>query len=73
LVFVSPSIKRKRDARKKGVVIVRSTRLGSGFATRNAEVDDDAEGFVVSEEFKPLKARVILKLALLTTSSPTEI
>ena len=62
-----------RDARKKGLVIVRSTRLASGFATRNAEVDDDAEGFVASEEFKPSKARVILKLALLTTSSPTEI
>jgi L-asparaginase len=29
-----------RDARKKGAVVVRSTRLASGFATRNAEVDD---------------------------------
>jgi L-asparaginase len=55
------------------VVIVRSTRLASGFATRNAEVDDDTEGFVASEEFKSSKARDILKLALLTTSSPTEI
>jgi len=62
-----------RDARKKGVVIVRSTRLASGFTTRNAEVDDDAEGFVASEEFKPSKARVMLKIALLTTSSPTQI
>jgi L-asparaginase len=62
-----------REARKKGVIIVRSTRLVSGFTTRNAEVDDDAEGFVASEEFKPAKARVILMIALLKSSSPTEI
>jgi L-asparaginase len=71
--FTKEALAGLRDARKKGVVIVRSTRLASGFATRNAEVDDDAEGFVASEEFKPSKARVILKVALLTTSSPTEI
>jgi L-asparaginase len=62
-----------RDARKKGVVVVRSTRVASGFTTRNAEVNDDAEGFVASEEFKPSKARVILQIALLRTSSPQDI
>ncbi|MBK8176318.1 MAG: type II asparaginase [Rhodospirillales bacterium] len=61
------------DAHKKGVVIVRSTRLPSGFVTRNAEVDDDALGFVASEELKPSKARVLLKLALMKTTDPLQI
>jgi L-asparaginase len=71
--FTKEAFEGLREARKKGVVIVRSTRLSAGFTTRNAEVDDDAEGFVAANEFKPSKARIILKLALLTTSSPTEI
>ena len=55
------------------MVIVRSTKLPTGLVVRNAEVDDDNEGFVASDEFKPSKARVILKLALVNTSSPTKI
>lgn len=62
-----------RDAHKKGVVVVRSTRVVSGFTTRNAEVNDDVEGFVAAEEFKPSKARVILQIALLKTTSLIEI
>jgi L-asparaginase len=58
------------DARKQGVVIVRSTRLPSGYVTRNAEVNDDELGFVVSEDLKPAKARVLLKLALTQSSDP---
>jgi L-asparaginase len=61
------------DAAAKGVVVVRSTRVVSGFTMRNAEVDDDSEGFVASAEFKPSKARILLQIALLSTSSPTEI
>lgn len=61
------------DARKQGVVVVRSTRLPSGSVTRNAEVDDDKLGFVVSEDLKPSKARVLLKLALTKTIDPARI
>jgi L-asparaginase len=61
------------DARKKGIVVVRSTRLPSGVVTRNAEVDDDKLGFVASEELKPSKARVLLKLALTKTSDPAQV
>jgi L-asparaginase len=61
------------DARKQGVVVVRSTRLPSGYVTRNAEVNDDELGFVVSEDLKPAKARVLLKLALMKSSDPTKI
>ncbi len=61
------------DARKQGVVVVRSTRLPSGAVTRNAEVNDDELGFVAAEELKPGKARVLLKLALMKTSDPAQI
>lgn len=61
------------DARKQGVAVVRSTRLPSGGVTRNAEVNDDELGFVASEELKPSKARVLLKLALTKTSDPNRI
>src|SRR5262249_46783283 len=33
-------------AAKKGTVVVRSSRVGSGFTVRNAEVNDDQLGFV---------------------------
>jgi L-asparaginase len=71
--FTTEALSGLRDARKKGVVVVRSTRVASGFTMRNAEVNDDAEGFVAAQEFKPSKARVLLQIALLKTSSPTEI
>jgi L-asparaginase len=61
------------DARKQGVVVVRSTRLPSGSVSRNVEVDDDKLGFGASEELKPSKARVLLKLALTKTSDPARI
>lgn len=61
------------DARRKGVVVVRSTRLPSGEVTRNAEVNDDELGFVASEQLKPAKARVLLKLALTRTADPGQI
>jgi len=71
--FTAEAFAGLRDAHKKGVVVVRSTRVVSGFTTRNAEVDDDVEGFVAAEEFKPSKARVILQIALLKTTSAIEI
>lgn len=71
--FDNEALAGSRDARRKGVVIVRSTRVESGFTTRNAEVNDDAEGFVAAGEFKPSKARTILQLALLKKSSLSQI
>jgi L-asparaginase len=71
--FTAEALAGLRDARSKGVIVVRSTRVVSGFTTRNAEMNDDAEGFVAAGEFKPSKARVILQIALLKTSSPIDI
>jgi len=60
-------------ARSKGVVVVRGSRVMTGFVGRNIELDDDALGFVASYELIPSKARVLLRLALLKTQDPTKI
>ena len=57
----------------KGVVVVRSTRVGSGIVKRNVEVDDDKLGFVASMEKNPQKARILLQLALINTQDVKEI
>lgn len=57
----------------KGVVVVRSTRVGSGIVKRNVEVDDDKLGFVASMEKNPQKARILLQLALMNTQDVKEI
>ncbi len=61
------------DARERGVVIVRSTRSASGAVLRNQEIDDDALGFVVSDQLNPAKARVLLQLGLTQTNDVREI
>jgi L-asparaginase len=60
-------------ARSKGVVVVRASRVVTGFVGRNIELDDNALGFVASYELIPSKARVLLRLALLQTSDPVKI
>ncbi len=50
---------------KKGVVVVRSSRVMSGLVGRNVEVNDDELGFIASDELNPQKSRILLMLALL--------
>ncbi|MEM1111388.1 MAG: asparaginase [Pseudomonadota bacterium] len=52
-----------------GVVIVRSTKVGSGFVSRNVEIDDDDLGFIASQDLSPQKARVLLALSILNEAS----
>jgi L-asparaginase len=52
---------------KKGVVVVRSSRVATGNVGRNVEVNDDELNLVASDELNPQKARVLLALALLKT------
>jgi L-asparaginase len=54
-------------AAKKGVVVVRSSRVGSGTVARNVELDDDQLGFVAALELNPQKARVLLQQVLVRT------
>jgi L-asparaginase len=52
-------------ASKKGVVVVRSSRVATGNVGRNVEVDDDKLGLVASYDLNPQKARILLTMALL--------
>jgi L-asparaginase len=51
-------------AAKNGVLVVRSTRVGSGFVNRDVEVNDDTLGFAVSLDLNPQKARILLQLLI---------
>ncbi|MCG2586883.1 type II asparaginase [Massilia sp. TS11] len=55
-------------ARKSGVLVVRSSRVGSGIIARNGEANDDELDFVASDTLNPQKARILLMLALTRTS-----
>ena len=58
------------DARRKGIVVVRSSRVPTGPTTLDAEVDDAKYQFVASQELNPQKARILLMLALIKTKDP---
>ncbi len=58
---------------KKGVVVVRSSRVATGNVGRNVEVNDDELNLIASDELNPQKARILLALALLKTRTPKEL
>ena len=60
-------------AAKKGVIIVRASRVATGLVGRNVEVNDDELGFVASDELNPQKSRILLMLALLKPRTTVEI
>ncbi|MCW3478849.1 type II asparaginase [Neisseriaceae bacterium JH1-16] len=62
-----------RDARKQGIVMVRSSRVGSGIVARNGEANDDKEDLVVSDTLSAQKARILLMLALTKTQDTKDI
>ncbi len=61
------------QAAKDGVAVVRSSRVPTGYTTRDAEVDDSKYGFSASGTLNPQKARVLLQLALTKTQDPKQI
>lgn len=67
------SVEAASRAAKKGVVIVRSSRVATGSVGRNVEVNDDEMNFVASDELNPQKARILLTLALLKPRSTQDI
>jgi L-asparaginase len=60
-------------AAKKGVVVVRSSRVATGNVGRNVEVNDDELNLVASDELNPQKARILLSLALLKNRTTKDI
>ncbi len=65
-------LKAMQEASKMGVLIVRSSRVGSGGVT-SGEIDDKAYGFITSDNLNPQKARVLLQLALTKTNDKAKI
>ncbi|MGX5818042.1 type II asparaginase [Chitinophaga lutea] len=64
---------RVKQITRDGIVVVRSSRTGSGRVTLDAETDDKALGTVVADDLNPQKARILLQLALLKTRDPRKI
>jgi len=56
------------DARRRGVLVVLSTRAGSGRVLPRAALRE--RGFVVADNLLPQKARILAMLALTRTSDP---
>jgi L-asparaginase type II len=67
---VLPSLK---EARAKGVIVVRASRVGQGILARNGEANDDELDFVVADTLSAQKARILLMLALTKTRDTKEI
>ena len=67
------SVTAAANAVKKGVVVVRSSRVATGSVGRNVELNDDELGFIASDELNPQKARILLTLALLTKRTPAQV
>jgi L-asparaginase len=67
------SLEAAAAAAKKGVMVVRSSRVATGTVGRNVEVNDDQMGLIASDELNPQKARILLMLALLKSRTAGEI
>ena len=67
------SLEAAARAAKKGVVVVRSSRVVTGTVGRNVEVNDDDLNFVASDELNPQKARILLMLSLLKPRPTVEV
>ena len=67
------SVMAAEQAVKKGVVVVRSSRVATGSVGRNVELSDDKLGFIASDELNPQKSRILLSLALLGKRTPAQV
>jgi L-asparaginase len=68
-----PSLHAAASAAKKGIVVVRSSRVVTGTVGRNVEVNDDELNLVASDELNPQKSRILLMLALLKPRTTADI
>ena len=66
-------LKAAKKAVDKGVIVVRSTRVPTGYVLRNAEVNDDEYGTIASDELNAQKSRVLLMMTLLKERSMEDI
>jgi L-asparaginase len=66
--MTKPALDAASALAKRGIVVVRSSRVATGQVGRSVEVDDDKLGFVASLAHNPQKSRVLLRLALAQTN-----
>ena len=66
-----PQVEAVNAALKQGVIIIYSTRAGSGRVLRRASMKRD--GIVSADNLNPQKARVLAMLALTRTNDPEEV
>lgn len=59
------------DAVQRGIVVVQSTRAGSGRTFRSTRLTQN--GFLIADNLNPQKARLLLSLALTVTREPEQI
>src|SRR4051794_1972838 len=67
-----PAVKALARHAKAGIVCVRASRVTTGRVGRNVELDDDGLGFIAAIDLNPQKARVLLRLALLSSRSAAD-
>lgn len=60
------------EAAKNGLIVVRSSRTGNGFVSRDVKLDDKY-GFIAGGSLNPVKARILLAIALCNTSDKSKI
>ncbi|MFC7206594.1 asparaginase [Comamonas endophytica] len=66
-------VPRLNEWRRKGVVVVRSSRIPGGFVLRNAEQPDDKYDWIVAHDLNPQKARLLAAVALTQTRDTREL
>lgn len=72
--IAAPERQLLKSARDKGIIIVRSSRTGSGKVTYNYVHNlDSLLGLIPADDLNPQKARVLLLLALTKTHDPKQI
>lgn len=60
-----------REAVQQGVIVVQSTRAGSGRTFQTTKLRE--QGFLIADNLTPQKARILLSMALTVTQDPAEI
>jgi L-asparaginase len=60
-----------KEAARQGIVVVQSTRAGSGRTFRGTRLQQ--AGFLIADNLTPQKARILLSLALAVTTDPETI
>lgn len=62
--MTAATLEAAKKAVEEGIVVVRSTRVPTGYVLRNAEVNDDKYGTIASDELNAQKSRVLLMMCL---------